>query len=62
MVNSDQHKVIVYNNSGLDQESDRYFMERALALAAKGQGYTSPNPAVGAVVVKNGNVVGEGYH
>lgn len=37
-------------------------MARALELAARGRGQTSPNPMVGAVVVKNGRVVGEGYH
>jgi diaminohydroxyphosphoribosylaminopyrimidine deaminase/5-amino-6-(5-phosphoribosylamino)uracil reductase len=37
-------------------------MKRALRLAGKGRGRTSPNPMVGAVLVKNGNVVGEGYH
>ncbi|MGD9089262.1 MAG: bifunctional diaminohydroxyphosphoribosylaminopyrimidine deaminase/5-amino-6-(5-phosphoribosylamino)uracil reductase RibD, partial [Desulfobacterales bacterium] len=37
-------------------------MRIALKLAKKGQGYTSPNPMVGAVVVKNGKVVGRGYH
>lgn len=39
-----------------------YFMRMALNLAKKGQGYTSPNPMVGAVIVKNGEVVGRGYH
>ena len=37
-------------------------MERALALAARGRGRTAPNPAVGAVLVKGGRVVGEGWH
>jgi diaminohydroxyphosphoribosylaminopyrimidine deaminase/5-amino-6-(5-phosphoribosylamino)uracil reductase len=37
-------------------------MARVLELARKGAGRTSPNPMVGAVVVKNGRVVGEGYH
>ena len=37
-------------------------MQHALALAQKGIGYTWPNPLVGAVVVKNGKIVGEGYH
>ena len=37
-------------------------MERALDLARRGQGRTSPNPLVGAVIVKAGRVVGEGYH
>lgn len=37
-------------------------MERALALAKRAMGQTSPNPMVGAVVVKNRRVIGEGYH
>jgi len=38
------------------------YMQRALELAAKGIGYTNPNPLVGAVIVKNGKIIGEGYH
>ncbi len=38
------------------------FMQRALALAKQAEGQTSPNPPVGAVVVKDGRIVGEGYH
>ncbi len=38
------------------------FMKRALELAKMGEGFTSPNPAVGSVIVKNGRIVGEGYH
>jgi diaminohydroxyphosphoribosylaminopyrimidine deaminase/5-amino-6-(5-phosphoribosylamino)uracil reductase len=38
------------------------FMERALLLAEKGRGWTDPNPVVGAVVVRAGKIVGEGYH
>ncbi len=41
---------------------DRQYMEMALALAEKGKGFTSPNPMVGAVVVKNGTIVGQGWH
>jgi len=37
-------------------------MKRALSLAAKGKGRTSPNPMVGAVIVKQGHIVGEAYH
>ncbi len=37
-------------------------MRRALALAAKGRGRTSPNPLVGAVIVQGDGIVGEGYH
>ncbi len=41
---------------------DRLFLERACELARRGCANTSPNPAVGAVVVSNGTIVGEGYH
>jgi len=41
---------------------DVKFMRRALELAAKGSGYTNPNPLVGAVIVKDGRIIGEGYH
>ena len=37
-------------------------MKMALDLAKKGEGFTSPNPMVGAVIVKDGKVVGKGYH
>ncbi len=37
-------------------------MRRALELAARGRGLTSPNPMVGAVVVRDGEIVGEGFH
>lgn len=37
-------------------------MERALELAKKGIGKVNPNPLVGAVIVKNGEIIGEGYH
>ncbi|MEA4923142.1 MAG: bifunctional diaminohydroxyphosphoribosylaminopyrimidine deaminase/5-amino-6-(5-phosphoribosylamino)uracil reductase RibD [Eubacteriaceae bacterium] len=38
------------------------YMKRAAKLAEKGRGYTNPNPVVGAVIVKDGRVIGEGYH
>lgn len=38
------------------------FMKRAIELARLGNGWTNPNPMVGAVVVKNGRIIGEGYH
>ena len=41
---------------------DQQYMEEALLEAEKGVGRTSPNPAVGAVIVKDGKVVGRGYH
>ena len=43
-------------------EHDRSFMERALQLARRGLGQTRPNPAVGAVLVRDGRIIGEGYH
>ncbi len=42
--------------------TDSDYMARALELAARGKGYTSPNPCVGAVVVKNGRIIGQGFH
>ena len=43
-------------------EAHTAFMQRALKLAEQAKGRTSPNPLVGAVIVKNGKVIGEGYH
>jgi diaminohydroxyphosphoribosylaminopyrimidine deaminase/5-amino-6-(5-phosphoribosylamino)uracil reductase len=43
-------------------EQDARHMRRALALAVRGRGRTAPNPMVGAVVVRGGRVVGEGWH
>ena len=43
-------------------ERDRAFIRRALDLARAGWGQTAPNPMVGAVVVRDGVIVGEGYH
>ncbi len=43
-------------------QKDLALMEMAYSLAEKGRGRTSPNPCVGAVVVKNGQIVGWGYH
>lgn len=42
--------------------TDSDYMNRALELAARGRGWVEPNPLVGAVVVRNGAVVGEGWH
>ncbi len=49
------------NRSSGDSE-DRKFMKMAIKLASKGAGFVSPNPLVGAVIVKNGRIVGRGYH
>jgi diaminohydroxyphosphoribosylaminopyrimidine deaminase/5-amino-6-(5-phosphoribosylamino)uracil reductase len=42
--------------------ADAAYMRRALDLAAQARGQTSPNPLVGAVIVKDGRVIGEGWH
>src|SRR5438105_4122151 len=42
--------------------SDAQYMRQALALARRGYGTTSPNPMVGAVLVKNGKIIGRGWH
>ena len=42
--------------------ADKEFMRRSLALAERGWGQTAPNPMVGAVVVSQGRVAGEGFH
>ncbi|HEY0257392.1 MAG TPA: bifunctional diaminohydroxyphosphoribosylaminopyrimidine deaminase/5-amino-6-(5-phosphoribosylamino)uracil reductase RibD [Candidatus Methylacidiphilales bacterium] len=42
--------------------TDRRYLRRALELAQRGEGLTLPNPRVGAVLVRNGKVIGEGYH
>jgi diaminohydroxyphosphoribosylaminopyrimidine deaminase / 5-amino-6-(5-phosphoribosylamino)uracil reductase len=43
-------------------EQDRRHMGRAMELARRGEGYVEPNPMVGCVLVRNGEVVGEGWH
>jgi diaminohydroxyphosphoribosylaminopyrimidine deaminase/5-amino-6-(5-phosphoribosylamino)uracil reductase len=41
---------------------DSGFMKRALELAARGSGHVAPNPLVGCVLVRHGEIIGEGYH
>jgi diaminohydroxyphosphoribosylaminopyrimidine deaminase / 5-amino-6-(5-phosphoribosylamino)uracil reductase len=45
-----------------EREPDEAWMARAVALAEGGRGATSPNPMVGAVLVRDGRVLGEGFH
>ncbi len=44
------------------RQEDIEYMRRAIELAERGVGFTNPNPMVGAVVVKGGKVIGEGWH
>lgn len=48
--------------SSSQQPSDSAIWERAVELAGRGRGLVSPNPTVGAVLVKEGEVIGEGWH
>ena len=48
--------------AGVVTDIDRRYMRRALELAERGRGRTSPNPIVGAVIVESGTVLGEGWH
>lgn len=43
-------------------KTDEFYMRRALRLARGGERRVSPNPMVGAVIVKNGRIIGEGFH
>lgn len=43
-------------------DKDIYFLRKTLKLAQKAEGFTSPNPLVGAVLVKNGRIIAQGYH
>jgi diaminohydroxyphosphoribosylaminopyrimidine deaminase/5-amino-6-(5-phosphoribosylamino)uracil reductase len=52
----------LYSGFFMFKTADAVYMQRALRLAEKGRGKTSPNPMVGAVIVKAGEIVGEGYH
>lgn len=45
-----------------DSSIRRQYMQRAIELAQKGAGFTAPNPMVGAVIVKDGRIISEGYH
>lgn len=44
------------------ESRDEFYMRRAIELAKKGEGWTNPNPMVGAVVVKDDRIIGEGCH
>jgi diaminohydroxyphosphoribosylaminopyrimidine deaminase/5-amino-6-(5-phosphoribosylamino)uracil reductase len=52
----------VYTIIGGMMKLHTFYMKRALYLASKATGWVSPNPMVGAVLVKDGAIVGEGYH
>jgi diaminohydroxyphosphoribosylaminopyrimidine deaminase / 5-amino-6-(5-phosphoribosylamino)uracil reductase len=49
-------------NHSRNRSDDERFMRRGLELAERGRGHTAPNPIVGAVIVRGGKIVGEGWH
>lgn len=50
------------DDAALEPEACEGHMRRAIELARRGEGWTNPNPLVGAVLVKEGRVIGEGFH
>lgn len=44
------------------QNNDETYIEKCLKLAIKGKGYVEPNPLVGCIIIKNGKIIGKGYH
>ena len=50
------------NEMTVSRKLDLHFLDLTLALAAKGEGQVTPNPLVGALVVKDGIIVGRGFH
>ncbi|CAN6462441.1 unnamed protein product [Victoria cruziana] len=52
----------VISCDGSTERGDSFYMNRCVELARKALGFTSPNPMVGCVIVKDGEVVGEGFH
>jgi len=49
-------------NSLFSMDAHEFYMSRAIELAKRGRGKVSPNPLVGCIIVKNGEIIGEGYH
>lgn len=59
---ADAHRNAADNNGNASGTRDESYMRLALAIAEKGMGHTSPNPMVGAVIVKDGRIIGQGCH
>lgn len=58
-VHGDEFEKVIFMSQ---RDNDKSFMHLALKLAEQGRGWTSPNPMVGAVIVREGQVVGKGFH
>jgi len=46
----------------MNKNDDEKFIRKSIRLALKAKGKTSPNPLVGAIIVKDGEVISKGYH
>ena len=46
----------------VEESKDAFYMQMALELAQKGQGWTAPNPMVGAIIIKDGVIIGSGVY
>ena len=57
-----ESRVAARERMNVSGRADEKYMKMALELAEKGRGYTSPNPLVGAVIVRDDAVIGRGYH
>ena len=62
MSNSQIGLVSVRCEALLGEQDDGFYIRRCVELARKAIGCTSPNPMVGCVIVKDGKIVGEGFH
>ena len=46
----------------MTETDKKIYMKKAIELAQRGEGFVNPNPLVGSIIVKNGKIIGEGYH
>ena len=46
----------------MTEQDKLIYMKKAIELASKGEGFVNPNPLVGSIIVKDGKIIGEGYH
>lgn len=60
VINESENRSLSQGN--IVDPKERSYMQRAIELARLGGGHTNPNPNVGAVIVKDGRIIGEGYH
>lgn len=62
LLDFNRHTVIIRKNMDIDSDNDQMYMQYVMTLATKGWGQTGINPLVGALVVKDGRIIGRGFH